>query len=208
MHQLRWRISGRECHRRRGPREIGVGPNRAEVDQHDVSVGCQQSVLRLHVAVHEPRLVHGVERVEQLERHPFDPRPVGARPAVGPCVAAAERRRRDFVHRVVGGPALLPDVEDAHDVGVPDPIEHSRFAQEAVDHLPVGRPEAVVRHHLAAARVPIRGAIEGQLLDDDQPVEPSVARTVRDAEAAGAENGLDGVTMAALRGGAEARSDL
>jgi hypothetical protein len=90
------------------------GLAQAKVGQLDVPPRVQQQVVRLDVAVHEPRRVHGLDRRHGLRR-------VKARLGLGQHVAAHQQRHevaaRQVLHGEVEVRVVLERVVEAHDEG-------------------------------------------------------------------------------------------
>ena len=99
----------------------------AEVADHR-TVGQQEDVPRLDVAVHDATAVDGLERGEHVARHPHG-LPRRQRAA---AQALGERLRVEVVHHVVGEAGRFAGAVHGDQVGVADAGEDLRFADEAL----------------------------------------------------------------------------
>lgn len=158
-----------------GPGGVRDGAHRAheaEVGDLDPAVVPYQDVLRLHVAVHEPRPVRGAERGEdRLQDVQRGPRLEGA--AIAQHVA--QRAARDVLHRQVDVLPLGTLVEDRDHIGMREPGHRLGLADEALDERGVGRQRRV--HHL----------------EGEHPVQPGVHGPVDRGHAAHGDAGIDAV---------------
>jgi hypothetical protein len=143
--------------------------------------GLDQQVLRLHVPVHQPQAVRGVQRPGRLAEQ-GDGGLRRQRPAPGdplPQVPAG-----DEAHRDVQQPVAFPDVVDGDDVRVVHRGGDARFIEEA------------------GAEDVVGGDLGRQHLQRDAGAEPRVLRLVHDAHGAAPDDGLQqvaGVLVADFR---------
>ena len=143
------RLLGREVaggpqdHARLGVRVDSGRAGDAEVGDVDVVVLVEQQVPGLHVPVHDPAVVRGVERARGLLQPQHGPSavdPAGSQPG-------GERPAREVLHDQVRAPVVLPDVVDRDRVRVAgEPGGRASLAQKAAADVVVLR--AVIREHL------------------------------------------------------------
>ena len=144
----------------------------AKVKYLDYARGVEDHVLRLHVAMHDPRRVRGREPERELAA---DPHPLGERHGTVP-EQRAERAALDVLEHEVRAGVVLPHLEEPRDVRVRHGRRGLRLAQEAP--LALGARRAVTAHHLESDRA--AQALVAGLVDD---AHPAAADHARDHEA-------------------------
>ena len=149
-----------------------------EVGEVDVLVVVEQHVRRLHVPVHEPLRVRGVERLRDLRDDRQRPRRVER--SLMP-EERAQIRALDPPHRQVQPTFRLPGVMDGDDVRVLERHRELGLAGEARAVAPIPRERR--RHHL----------------ERDPAAQPHVVGQVDDAHSALADRLLDPVIEEILR---------
>ena len=159
-----------------GRGDLRDGARQAEVGDLDATVGRQQHVLRLDVAVHQVRAVGRGQRVEdRLGRG----QRLGDAQRAALAQVPAQVGALDVLHREVAGLAVDALVEDAHEARVGELGRGACLAAEAGDELgPAGALREVRVHHL----------------DRDLAVQPPVAREVDGGHAAAGDPGQHLVT--------------
>lgn len=153
-------LLGGQVRHRAQQRPGGVGgradrPDQAEVGDLHPAVVPYEDVLRLHVAVHEPRPVRrperGEDRLQDVQRRPGPQRPALAQHV--PQGAA-----RHILHRQVDVRALGALVEDRDHVGVREARHRLGLPDEALDEGDVGGERRV--HHLEGEH-PVQAGVHG-----------------------------------------------
>ena len=178
-HDLGW-DEARRAHHQTGPRQrLGVrGSRYAEIGQPGPSVGTDQHVGRLYVAVDDPSGVHVRQGTHQLPEDGLRvpvcamvrPQPVGQRPS------------RDVFHHQVRAGLAGAEIEHVDEVWMRQPGGDERLALKAGD---VGGVER--------ERV-------GQHLDGHRPAEPGVVGEPDGRHASSAQNLPQAVAAASERG--------